>query len=163
MFVCVCVCVCVCNHRLSNYVCLFVCVCLRLRRFCHFVVNLRYFDLFIMIVICASSIALAAEDPVHEHSPRNRILNTFDFVFTGVFTVEMVLKVRTNYGGQKGAVAPGRSRRMGANQSHDKYFNDRKSEFVYTKRNTEYTRLDYLALMFFLCVSTFMYWCAVLQ
>ena len=65
----------------------------RLRRFCHFVVNLRYFDLFIMIVICASSIALAAEDPVHEHSPRNRILNAFDFVFTGVFTVEMVLKV----------------------------------------------------------------------
>ena len=65
---------------------------LRLRRFCHFVVNLRYFDLFIMIVICASSIALAAEDPVHEHSPRNRILNGFDFVFTGVFTVEMVLK-----------------------------------------------------------------------
>ena len=55
--------------------------------------NLRYFDLFIMIVICASSIALAAEDPVEEHSPRNRILNAFDFVFTGVFTVEMVLKV----------------------------------------------------------------------
>ena len=27
-------------------------------------VTLRYFDLFIMIVICASSIALAAEDPV---------------------------------------------------------------------------------------------------
>ena len=46
-----------------------------------------------MIVICASSIALAAEDPVHENSPRNRILNGFDFVFTGVFTVEMVLKV----------------------------------------------------------------------
>lgn len=65
----------------------------RLRRFCHFVVNLRYFDLFIMIVICASSIALAAEDPVHENSPSNKILNYFDYVFTGVFTVEMVLKV----------------------------------------------------------------------
>jgi len=62
-----------------------------------------------MIVICASSIALAAEDPVHEHSPRNRILNTFDFVFTGVFTVEMVLKVRTNYGGggRRGQLPPG--------------------------------------------------------
>jgi len=46
-----------------------------------------------MIVICASSIALAAEDPVLERSPRNDILNAFDFVFTGVFTVEMVLKV----------------------------------------------------------------------
>jgi hypothetical protein len=38
----------------------------RVRRFCHFVVNLRYFDLFIMIVICASSIALATEEPVRE-------------------------------------------------------------------------------------------------
>ena len=64
-----------------------------LRRFCHFVVSLRYFDLFIMIVICASSIALAAEDPVHETSERNKILNMFDYVFTGVFTVEMILKV----------------------------------------------------------------------
>ena len=65
----------------------------RVRRFCHFVVNLRYFDLFIMIVICASSIALAAEDPVNENSERNRILNYFDYVFTGVFTVELILKV----------------------------------------------------------------------
>ena len=72
-----------------------VLICLRsVRRFCHFVVNLRYFDLFIMIVICASSVALAAEDPVLEHSFRNFVLNYFDYVFTGVFAVEMVLKVR---------------------------------------------------------------------
>src|SRR6218665_4104851 len=66
-------------------------------RFCHFVVNLRYFDLFIMIVICASSIALAAEDPVHSTSFRNNILDYFDFVFTGVFTVEMTLKVSLTF------------------------------------------------------------------
>ncbi|BHF59845.1 hypothetical protein SprV_0100280600 [Sparganum proliferum] len=64
-----------------------------IRRFCHFVVNLRYFDLFIMIVICASSIALATEDPVAENSTRNKILEHFDYAFTGVFTVEMVLKI----------------------------------------------------------------------
>ena len=46
-----------------------------------------------MIVICASSIALAAEDPVKEVSYRNKILNYFDYVFTGVFTIEMLLKV----------------------------------------------------------------------
>ena len=46
-----------------------------------------------MIVICASSIALAAEDPVTEDSYSNKILNYFDYVFTGVFTVEMTLKV----------------------------------------------------------------------
>jgi len=46
-----------------------------------------------MIVICASSVALAAEDPVREYSIRNRVLNKFDFVFTAVFAVELVLKV----------------------------------------------------------------------
>lgn len=66
----------------------------RIRRFCHFVVNLRYFDLFIMIVICASSFALATEEPVNEKAFRNQILNYFDYVFTVVFTVEMILKVQ---------------------------------------------------------------------
>lgn len=46
-----------------------------------------------MVVISLSSIALAAEDPVWEHNPRNTILNYFDYAFTGVFTVEMILKV----------------------------------------------------------------------
>lgn len=50
-----------------------------------------------MIVICASSIALAAEDPVDENSYSNKILNYFDYVFTGVFTVEMILKVCNKY------------------------------------------------------------------
>jgi hypothetical protein len=68
---------------------------LRIRRFCHFVVNLRYFDLFIMIVICASSFALATEEPVNEDAFRNKILNYFDYVFTVVFTIEMILKVRS--------------------------------------------------------------------
>nr|VZI49794.1 unnamed protein product [Spirometra erinaceieuropaei] len=63
------------------------------RRFCHFVVNLRYFDLFIMIVIASSSISLAAEDPVNENSHRNIILEYFDHAFTCVFTIEMILKL----------------------------------------------------------------------
>lgn len=64
-----------------------------IRRFCHFIVTLRYFDLLIMIVICLSSISLAAEDPVHENSRRNLVLNYLDYAFTGVFTVELLLKV----------------------------------------------------------------------
>ncbi|XP_034948346.1 voltage-dependent calcium channel type A subunit alpha-1 isoform X10 [Chelonus insularis] len=63
------------------------------RRAAHWVVNLRYFDFFIMVVISLSSIALATEDPVDENSPRNTILNYFDYAFTGVFTIEMLLKV----------------------------------------------------------------------
>ena len=46
-----------------------------------------------MLVISASSIALATEDPVDENSERNKILNYFDYGFTAVFTVEMTLKV----------------------------------------------------------------------
>lgn len=46
-----------------------------------------------MVVICLSSIALAAEDPVDEESKRNEILNYFDYVFTCVFTFEMLFKV----------------------------------------------------------------------
>ncbi|KAG6457068.1 hypothetical protein O3G_MSEX010098 [Manduca sexta] len=64
-----------------------------IRRGAHWVVNLRYFDFFIMVVICMSSAALAAEDPVDEDSGRNKILNYFDYAFTGVFTVEMLLKI----------------------------------------------------------------------
>ncbi|VDK69064.1 unnamed protein product [Dibothriocephalus latus] len=67
------------------------------RRFCHFVVNLRYFDLFIMIVIASSSISLAAEDPVNENSNRNIILEYFDHAFTCVFTIEMILKLPVPY------------------------------------------------------------------
>lgn len=46
-----------------------------------------------MLVISMSSIALAAEDPVDENSPRNKFLNKLDYGFTGVFTMETLLKV----------------------------------------------------------------------
>ena len=46
-----------------------------------------------MIIIVASSIALAAEDPVDEKSAKNEYLAYFDYVFTCIFAVEMVLKV----------------------------------------------------------------------
>jgi voltage-dependent calcium channel L type alpha-1D len=40
-----------------------------------------------------SSAMLAAEDPLNANSERNQILNYFDYFFTSVFTVELVLKV----------------------------------------------------------------------
>lgn len=45
----------------------------RIRRACHYIVNLRYFEMCILLVIAASSIALAAEDPVLTNSERNRV------------------------------------------------------------------------------------------
>ncbi|KAH9397655.1 hypothetical protein TYRP_003978, partial [Tyrophagus putrescentiae] len=59
----------------------------------HYVTNMRYFDAFIMVIITLSSIALAAEDPVDEDAYINGILIYLDYAFTGVFTVEMILKV----------------------------------------------------------------------
>ncbi|XP_053907732.1 voltage-dependent P/Q-type calcium channel subunit alpha-1A [Cuculus canorus] len=63
------------------------------RRLCHYIVNLRYFEMCILLVIAMSSIALAAEDPVQPNAPRNNVLRYFDYVFTGVFTFEMVIKM----------------------------------------------------------------------
>uniref|UniRef100_A0A673GNL8 Voltage-dependent P/Q-type calcium channel subunit alpha-1A n=1 Tax=Sinocyclocheilus rhinocerous TaxID=307959 RepID=A0A673GNL8_9TELE len=63
------------------------------RRLCHYIVTLRYFEMCILLVIAMSSIALAAEDPVWPDSPRNNVLRYFDYVFTGVFTFEMLIKM----------------------------------------------------------------------
>lgn len=54
----------------------------------------NWFDVVIMFVIMLSSVALAAEDPVTEKSPRNRLLAHFDIYFTTIFGVECLLKVR---------------------------------------------------------------------
>lgn len=45
----------------------------RIRRLFHYIVNMRYFEMVILIVIALSSIALAAEDPVQAESPRNDV------------------------------------------------------------------------------------------
>nr|QRX85587.1 voltage-dependent calcium channel non-L type alpha-1 [Heterodera elachista] len=59
----------------------------------HSVVATKYFEMVVMAVICASSISLAAEDPVDDDNPRNKILQYFDYCFTGVFACEMLLKL----------------------------------------------------------------------
>uniref|UniRef100_A0A8C4QAP7 Voltage-dependent calcium channel alpha-1 subunit IQ domain-containing protein n=1 Tax=Eptatretus burgeri TaxID=7764 RepID=A0A8C4QAP7_EPTBU len=64
-----------------------------LRHVCHYIVNLRYFEMTILCVIGLSSVALAAEDPVYPDSPKNKVLAYFDYLFTGVFTFEMVIKI----------------------------------------------------------------------
>uniref|UniRef100_A0A8C7I1G1 Voltage-dependent N-type calcium channel subunit alpha n=1 Tax=Oncorhynchus kisutch TaxID=8019 RepID=A0A8C7I1G1_ONCKI len=81
--------------RLAVYIflSLFLSVFSRVRRLCHYIVSLRYFEMCILVVISMSSIALAAEDPVQANAPRNNVLKYLDYVFTGVFTFEMVIKM----------------------------------------------------------------------
>ena len=45
----------------------------RVRKFCHWVVNLRHFDNVILVIILISSVLLALEDPVIEKSDRNKV------------------------------------------------------------------------------------------
>ena len=60
---------------------------------CHYVVNLRYFETSILVIIILSSITLATEDPVPKTSSRNEVLKYFDYIFTAVFTFEMLFKI----------------------------------------------------------------------
>uniref|UniRef100_A0A669CSY2 Voltage-dependent L-type calcium channel subunit alpha n=1 Tax=Oreochromis niloticus TaxID=8128 RepID=A0A669CSY2_ORENI len=69
--------------------------CLRVA--CHNLIHHPYFTNFILIFIILSSISLAAEDPIKSHSFRNTVLGYADYVFTSVFTVEIILKM-TVYG-----------------------------------------------------------------
>ncbi|XP_076740743.1 calcium channel, voltage-dependent, P/Q type, alpha 1A subunit, b isoform X7 [Maylandia zebra] len=63
------------------------------RKCCHYILTLKYFEFTILSVIAMSSIALAAEDPVNPKSPQNDVLRNFDYVFTAVFTFEMLIKM----------------------------------------------------------------------
>ena len=60
---------------------------------CHFVCNHAIFSNIILACIMISSGMLAAEDPMRADSPRNHVLNYFDYVFTSIFTVEICIKV----------------------------------------------------------------------
>lgn len=65
----------------------------RFRIFCHWVCNHSYFGNIILVCIMISSAMLAAEDPLKSTSPRNLVLNYFDYFFTSVFTIEICLKM----------------------------------------------------------------------
>uniref|UniRef100_A0A3B3R2K1 Voltage-dependent L-type calcium channel subunit alpha n=1 Tax=Paramormyrops kingsleyae TaxID=1676925 RepID=A0A3B3R2K1_9TELE len=69
----------------------------KFRLLCHKIVNHNIFTNLILFFILLSSISLAAEDPVKNDSFRNQILGYADYVFTGLFTIEIILKM-TAYG-----------------------------------------------------------------
>uniref|UniRef100_A0A670YBC9 Voltage-dependent L-type calcium channel subunit alpha n=1 Tax=Pseudonaja textilis TaxID=8673 RepID=A0A670YBC9_PSETE len=68
-----------------------------LRVGCHKLIHHHIFTNLILVFIILSSISLAAEDPIRAHSFRNNILGYFDYAFTSIFTVEILLKM-TSYG-----------------------------------------------------------------
>ncbi|XP_072538249.1 voltage-dependent L-type calcium channel subunit alpha-1D isoform X4 [Salminus brasiliensis] len=60
---------------------------------CHRLINHQIFTNLILVFIMLSSVSLAAEDPIRSFSARNIILGYFDYAFTAIFTVEILLKV----------------------------------------------------------------------
>uniref|UniRef100_A0A8C2KIH4 Voltage-dependent N-type calcium channel subunit alpha-1B n=1 Tax=Cyprinus carpio TaxID=7962 RepID=A0A8C2KIH4_CYPCA len=58
-----------CRENGGKHSVVYSCCLYRVRRLCHYVVNLRYFEMCILTVITMSSIALAAEDPVQANAP----------------------------------------------------------------------------------------------
>ncbi|XP_023810549.1 voltage-dependent L-type calcium channel subunit alpha-1D isoform X2 [Oryzias latipes] len=67
------------------------------RVFCHKLINHHIFTNLILVFIMLSSVSLAAEDPIRNLSARNIVLGYADYVFTSMFTFEIVLKM-TTYG-----------------------------------------------------------------
>ncbi|XP_028822833.1 calcium channel, voltage-dependent, L type, alpha 1D subunit, a isoform X3 [Denticeps clupeoides] len=64
---------------------------------CHKLINHHIFTNLILVFIMLSSVSLAAEDPIRNFSARNIVLGYADYVFTSMFTFEIVLKM-TTYG-----------------------------------------------------------------
>ncbi|XP_052599460.1 voltage-dependent L-type calcium channel subunit alpha-1F [Peromyscus californicus insignis] len=64
-----------------------------LRKACHTLIHHHIFTSLILVFIILSSVSLAAEDPIRAHSFRNHILGYFDYAFTSIFTVEILLKM----------------------------------------------------------------------
>ncbi|XP_034552493.1 voltage-dependent L-type calcium channel subunit alpha-1D [Notolabrus celidotus] len=63
------------------------------RVFCHKLINHQIFTNLILIFIMLSSVSLAAEDPIRNFSARNIILGYADYVFTSMFTFEILVKM----------------------------------------------------------------------
>ncbi|XP_035991429.1 voltage-dependent L-type calcium channel subunit alpha-1D isoform X6 [Fundulus heteroclitus] len=63
------------------------------RVLCHKLINHQIFTNLILVFIMLSSVSLAAEDPIRNFSARNIILGYFDYAFTAIFTVEILLKI----------------------------------------------------------------------
>ncbi|XP_057218820.1 calcium channel, voltage-dependent, L type, alpha 1D subunit, a isoform X9 [Triplophysa rosa] len=64
---------------------------------CHKLINHHIFTNLILVFIMLSSASLAAEDPIRNFSARNIVLGYADYVFTSMFTFEIILKM-TTYG-----------------------------------------------------------------
>ncbi|XP_014661450.1 PREDICTED: muscle calcium channel subunit alpha-1-like [Priapulus caudatus] len=67
----------------------------KFRIFTHKVCTHKYFGNTVLACIMVSSALLACEDPTQVYLVRNKVLNQFDYFFTTLFTIEIVIKLIT--------------------------------------------------------------------
>jgi len=65
----------------------------RFRKVCYNITNNKHFNNCVFICIMLSSLALALEQPLMQHSALNEVLDKIDYVFTTIFTLEIILKM----------------------------------------------------------------------
>ena len=82
------------SMKLSGKACLLLSDSNQFRRLCGRIVSLRYFDTFILLMIFASTVLLALDNPLDD--PKGDFvgyLTKIDYFMTAVFTFEMVIKI----------------------------------------------------------------------
>merc|ERR1719376_112808 len=65
----------------------------RFRKVCYNITNNKYFNNCVFVCIMLSSLALALEQPLMQQSTLNKVLDKIDYVFTTIFTMEIILKM----------------------------------------------------------------------
>eukprot|EP00794_Sanderia_malayensis_P016877 gene16877-18582_t len=65
----------------------------RIRMSCSNMVNMKHFDHVMLIIIILSSILLAMENPLDDHSKINQLLRDIDIAFVSIFALEVIAKI----------------------------------------------------------------------
>lgn len=64
-----------------------------MQRRCLILVSYKWFDNLVLAIVMLNSISLACDDPTGHEIERQDVVNIFESVFLGLFTVELILKV----------------------------------------------------------------------
>lgn len=65
----------------------------QMQRRCLILVSNKWFDNLVLAIVMLNSISLACDDPTGYEIERQEVVNLFESVFLGLFTVELILKV----------------------------------------------------------------------
>uniref|UniRef100_A0A7M5WIZ7 Voltage-dependent calcium channel alpha-1 subunit IQ domain-containing protein n=2 Tax=Clytia hemisphaerica TaxID=252671 RepID=A0A7M5WIZ7_9CNID len=65
----------------------------RIRTWCHYIVNIKYFERLMLFFIVLSTMCLAIEDPLNTKATKNKVIYYLDVAFIAIFTFEITIKI----------------------------------------------------------------------